>query len=323
MYTIKEAAARTGLSPSVIRAWERRYGIVRPLRSESGYRLYDDVAIGRLLAIRRLVETGWLPSEAARALSDGRVEPLLPTPVEPVGAELRRPVGEREVGSIGAAERAATIERFVGAAAAHDDEGVEAILDEIGTRGRFEAIVDELLLPAAAALGDAWASGRLDAGAEHAASAAVLRRLATAFQAAGDPRAGPPLLVGLPPGSRHELGALAFAVAARRRGLAVHYLGADVPIPSWIEAVERTAAWLAVVGVVTPDDRKPAIEVARALRRPGHDVLVGFGGASAPEPPAKATQIWLRLPERVVDAAAAVQELWRTRFGTRPSSDAR
>jgi len=323
MYTIKEAAVRTGLSPSVIRAWERRYGVVQPLRSQSGYRLYDDVAIGRLLAMRRLVETGWLPSEAARALSDGRVEPLLPAPVEPVGAELRHPGAERRAGSVSADERAATIERFVEAAAAHDDEGMEAVLDEIGARGRFEAIVDELLLPAAAALGDAWARGRLDSGAEHAASAAVLRRLATAFQAAGDPRTGPPLLVGLPPASRHELGALAFAVAARRRGLAVHYLGADVPISSWIEALERTAAWLAVVGVVTPDDRGPAIEVARALRRPGHDVLVAFGGAAAPEPPPNATGLWLRLPGRVVDAAALVQDLWRTRFGTGPSSDGR
>src|SRR5207342_3679553 len=66
MYTIKQAAARTGLSIPTIRAWERRYGVVSPTRTAAGYRLYDDAAIARLNAMRSLVETdGWRPSQAA------------------------------------------------------------------------------------------------------------------------------------------------------------------------------------------------------------------------------------------------------------------
>src|SRR4249919_896872 len=66
MYTIKQAAARTGLSIPTIRAWERRYGVVSPSRTPAGYRLYDDAAIARLNAMRSLVETdGWRPSQAA------------------------------------------------------------------------------------------------------------------------------------------------------------------------------------------------------------------------------------------------------------------
>jgi DNA-binding transcriptional MerR regulator len=313
MYTIKEAAARTGLSTTVIRAWERRYGVVRPARSRSGYRLFDDAAIGRLRAMRRLVEAGWLPSEAARAVAAGEVEVV----GEPSGNDDR--TGEPPSPPTPEAERRRIIEEFVRAAAGHDADRVEAILDEIGARGRFEAVVDTLLLPAAAALGDAWASGRLDAGAEHAASTAILRRLAAAFQAAGNERpSGPPLLAGLPPGSRHELGVLAFAVAARRLGLAVRYLGADVPVASWVEAVRRTGAWLVVLGVVTPSDREPAIETAESIRRSRPDVLVALGGASAPPPPADAPASWIRLPDRVVDAAAFVDARRRERFEVGP-----
>src|SRR4029079_60120 len=66
MYTIKQAATRTGLSIPTIRAWERRYGVVAPTRTAAGYRLYDDAAIERLAAMRSLVETdGWRPSQAA------------------------------------------------------------------------------------------------------------------------------------------------------------------------------------------------------------------------------------------------------------------
>ena len=52
MYTIKQAAIRSGLTIPTIRAWERRYGVVLPERTKSGYRLYDDDALDRLLAMR-------------------------------------------------------------------------------------------------------------------------------------------------------------------------------------------------------------------------------------------------------------------------------
>ena len=73
MFTIKQAAARTGLSVPIIRVWERRYGVVQPSRTPAGYRLYDDESIARLVAMRRLVaEEGWKPSQAAqRVLEPG------------------------------------------------------------------------------------------------------------------------------------------------------------------------------------------------------------------------------------------------------------
>src|SRR3712207_450395 len=55
MYTIRQAAARTGVPVSLLRAWERRYAIGRPTRTPAGYRLYDDEAIERLRTMRRLV----------------------------------------------------------------------------------------------------------------------------------------------------------------------------------------------------------------------------------------------------------------------------
>ena len=66
MYTIKQAAARSGLTVPTVRVWERRYGVVHPERTPSGYRLYDDAAIARLIAMRHLVEVqGIRPSQAA------------------------------------------------------------------------------------------------------------------------------------------------------------------------------------------------------------------------------------------------------------------
>src|SRR3954471_5843378 len=224
MYTIAEAARRSGVTVPVLRAWERRYGIVAPKRTASGYRLYDEDDIARVREIRRLVESGWSPSSAsARVVAEG---------VRARGDDQPEPAGDRASESPDP-----LIAAFLDAAVRLDQPGLARVLDEMFARGSFERVASDLLLPALDALGDAWASGRIGVAAEHTASHAVLRRLSAAFEAAGDPATGRgSVLVGLPPGARHELGALSFAVAARRAGLPVLYLGPDLPVDDWVRA---------------------------------------------------------------------------------------
>ena len=292
MYTIGEAAERAGLSVEVLRAWERRYGVVSPQRTESGYRLYDAATIERLRAMRRLVGDGWTPSAAAASLHDVADADLAataalprPTEAEPEGTELT--------------------ERFVLAAAAMDASALQAVLDEMGARASFEPMVDRYLFPALHALGEAWESGRVSVAAEHAASAAAARWLGAAYDAAGSPgNDRRPVLVGLPPGARHELGAMAHATAARRAGMAVVYVGADVPAADWVRAAQTTGASTAVIGVPTKADRKAARTVAGALARSVPAVNVVFGGAGATGMRARAV-----LAPGIRDAVRALQEL--------------
>jgi hypothetical protein len=87
------------------------------------------------------------------------------------------------------------------------------------------------------------------------------------------------VIVGLPPGARHEFGALAFAVAARRAGLPVAYLGADLPIDDWATAAEDAAA--ALIGIVIARDRGPAQQVADRLHAEHPALFIGAGGRAA------------------------------------------
>lgn len=296
MYTIKEASGRSGVGAPLIRAWERRYGVIAPVRTPSGYRLYDDATVDVLLAMRGLVATGWSASEAARAITAGEVA------VRPgAGGSASAIV---PAGQAAAVHRDQMIARFVAAAESASPSETESALDAIFASGSFEAVVDDVLLPAAGALGDAWASGRLSVAAEHAASAAVGRRLAAVFQGAGIP-ARPSVIVGLPPGSRHDLGALAFAAAIRRRGVGVLYLGQDVTIEGWIDVLARSHARAAVIGVVTSDDRPAATAVIDALIARSVPIIAVGGAASAG---LGAPEAVLVLPARVVEAAAVVAE---------------
>ncbi len=304
MYTIKQAAARSGLSVSTARAWERRYGIVHPKRTASGYRLYDDEAIDRLMAMRHLVEIeGIRPSQAADQLraSGADVADLVArarrwrdsTPA----AATASPTASRGSDLAGA---------FVEAARSLRVATMEDILDDTFASQRFETAVEDVVFPALRAVGDAWAAGTIDVAMEHAASETVRRRLARfydAIEASGDPD----VIVGLPPGGQHDIGALAFAIAARRRHLDVLYLGADVPLASWVTAADRSRARVAVIGVVNVTDVTAASDVVRALRASSRRPAVALGGPRAHQVDDDLGA--MVLPDQIEQAVAAVREL--------------
>ncbi len=313
MYTIKQASSRSGVPVQLLRAWERRYGIVDPARTDSGYRLYDDPAIARLRAMRRLIDDGWAPSTAAariRDLDDAAVDGLNGGAGEPARVAAAR--------STVAAEDLA--EAFVAAAGDLDEPELERILDDMFARGSFEQVATGLVMPALDKLGEAWQAGRIDVAAEHAAAGAVQRRLGMAFMAAGRPgRERKLVLVGLPPGARHDLGALSFATAARRAGIAVRYLGADLPVQDWLDAVQRTAAAAVVIGAVIASDVDPAERVGGAIRAADQRVVIAFGGRAASTVHLDGSAPAIALPDDILAAVEALRLALPTRTGARAS----
>jgi DNA-binding transcriptional MerR regulator/methylmalonyl-CoA mutase cobalamin-binding subunit len=306
MYTIKEASARSGVGIPLLRAWERRYGVVAPTRTPSGYRLYDEAAIDRLRAMRQLIADGWSAQQAAQRVLDSSAEELavLAHPIVPAGT-VSEPAEATERAAIDLSAADTLIARLLAAARSLDGAELEAALDETFGAARFEVAAERVVMPALRAIGDAWERGEVSVAGEHAASHAVLRRLAMAYEAAAAADAGRPVLVGMGPGSRHELGALAFAVAARRTGLPVLYLGPDLPPDSWTAAATGRDARAAVIGVPTRNDARRANEVFAALREACPDIVLAAGGREA----GRVAGAWgaLVLPESLFDAVGELR----------------
>jgi MerR family transcriptional regulator, light-induced transcriptional regulator len=309
MYTIKQASLRSGVSVPLLRAWERRYAVVEPVRSANGYRLYDDDAIARLRAMRALVEGGRTASQAAAELALSERATL-----------ERLAAGQGEDGSaewVAAATASALagslIPRFVTAAAALDEPAVERVLDEALAATSFEAAVTDVIFPALVEVGDAWARGDLDVSGEHAASSAVHRRLGAAFEAAGRAPGTPLVLVGMPAQAHHELAALAFATAARRGGLDAVYLGPDLPTDAWLHAAASSRVRAAVLGTVMGGDALAARETLLALRAAYPSLICAVGGRHADAARVDGT---MRLPDSL---PAAVLELRDALTGGRPA----
>ena len=151
MYTIKQAAELTSVPAATLRAWERRYAAPNPSRNESGYRLYDKGDVADILGLRTLVEAGWAPVEAARAIHSGVVKPESATASEL--ASFSWPDGQDT-----AAAEAFTA--FLKAAATLDSRALDESLDRGFALGPFELVVEGWLFPTLTALGDGWARPR-------------------------------------------------------------------------------------------------------------------------------------------------------------------
>ncbi|KAA1428710.1 MerR family transcriptional regulator [Nocardioides antri] len=289
MYTIKRAAEQVGVSTSTLRAWESRYGVGAARRTEAGYRLYDDRAVRALSLMQSLVAAGW----SVRAAAEETRQRMASGPA-------RDPEP--------AADDASDAEALVRAAETFDAPGLTRLLDRRFSAASFESVADAWLLPALRDLGTGWETGRVSVAGEHLVAHGVARRLAAAYDAAGSNPGAPTVVIGLPPGSRHELGILAFAAAARRAGLATTYLGADVPVSDWATAVASHPAAAAVLAVPMEADAAATEAAVEALgaRRPG--LLVAVGGAAQDRAPAGC----LRLGHEVGPGAALLaRELGR------------
>lgn len=269
MYTIKRTAELTSVGVATLRAWERRYGVVAPSRSEGRYRLYSDEDVRALTIMAALVNDGWTASEAAAET------------LRRVGGGGTLPLTAGNGGRGAAAPLHASLDELdelLDAASQLDVDRVGAVLDRALARDEFTVVAEQWLMPLLNAVGGAWADGRLTAAGEHLISYAVQRRLAGLYDAAARARTGPLVVLGLPPGSRHELGLLAFAVSARQAGLTTAYLGADLPVEDWQVAVSVRHAGGAVMSVPRLADVVPAQAVVDRLVEDTPGLVVAVGG---------------------------------------------
>ena len=141
VYTIKQAAQRTGIAIPTIRVWERRYGVVAPTRTAAGYRLYDEAAIARLQAMHHLVEReGWRPSQAAeriRSADDAELRTIAPTADDEPAGIPRSTTGNADA-----------VDAIVDGARRLDLRSIERTLDEAFAAQRFEGAMDTVVFPA-------------------------------------------------------------------------------------------------------------------------------------------------------------------------------
>src|SRR3954447_22839835 len=284
---IGELGRRVGVTPEVLRAWERRYGVLQPRRSRSGQRLYPPADEARVRAMLGHMEGGYSPAVAARlATAPAAVE------AEPAATA---PTAEP-------ADIAALSEELRGALHRLDEAGAEAALDRLLAAFALDTVLRDVVLPFLADLGERWARGTITVGQEHFATAVILGRL-HALGRGRDAGVGPRAVLACPTDERHELGLLCFALALRGRGWRVCYLGADTPTSAIASVAGQLDAELIVLGAVRAEPLVGAMGRLAPLAGERRRLCVGGRGAS----PAMAAALGAEeLPQDPVAAADLV-----------------
>lgn len=274
-HPIRVVAQRTGLTPDVLRAWEKRYGVVEPHRTETGQRLYTDADVERLRLLRQVTEAG---------RSIGRVAGLT---VAELGSlveedESHRQAADRaRVASVGE-DAAEQVRTALEAVEALEPGRLDSMLMHAAIRLGSGPFLERVAVPLMTEVGERWHRGELGVAAEHMTTAVVERVVGWLMRPWSEDGAGPIAVVGTPSGQRHQLGALLVAALAAEQGWRVVYLGADVPAGEIAAAAALRHARLVALSVVYPaGDEAVAKELRDLGGLLGDGIGLAVGGAAA------------------------------------------
>lgn len=273
---MKVVARRTGLSPDVIRAWEKRYEAVVPGRSQAGQRLYSDHDTERLVLLARAVGGGRRISDVA-GLSVEALQVLVQQDETAAAAAPTQVRARRATKTAGG-----HLQRCLAAVEALDEGALEAALSGAAVALSGPLLRIEVLLPLLREVGDGWRRGTLRIVHEHLVTAIVRSFLGALRNAQTVPQDAPELVATTPAGQLHELGALMTAASATEAGWRVTYLGPNLPAEEIAAAVEQKGARALTLSLVHPENDPRVHEELRRIRRyVGPSLLILIGGQAA------------------------------------------
>jgi DNA-binding transcriptional MerR regulator/methylmalonyl-CoA mutase cobalamin-binding subunit len=256
LFPISTVSKLTGINSITLRAWERRYDLVNPVRTDSGHRLYTQDDIDLINRVVGLLEKG---------MRIGQVKDEL------ISREGRRgtPGAEQGPWSDFQGRMTAAIIRF-------DEDSLELTYNEALSLYSVNEVTGKLLTPLLAQLGERWESGLGSIAEEHFFGLYLRNKLGARFHHRHRNNTGPRLMVACLPGELHEIGLLLFALAAHERGFRLVLLGANLPLQE-IPAAARQARCDAIVlsGSVEPSAEVLAADLGALTGETDLPVLVG------------------------------------------------
>ena len=311
LHKMRSVVRRTGFTPAVLRAWERRHGLLSPQRGPGGHRLYtqDDLAV--LVQVQRLLGRGCSIGEMAllgreallRGAEKTAPEPQRPGPETAVAPRLLEEIKDR----------------VVQAALNLDTEGLEHELDEAFSRVDPDRVIHEVIELSAKRLGLLWMEGRCSIASEHLATTIFIHRLRKLLDVAAHRTHDAPLvLFSCFPDETHQLGLLILAYHFTRRGARPCYLGPALPFEDLEGACGQVLPRAVMLSVTRPaiytTHRPRLIEL---LRRRAACISIFVGGQGAPQDDIEASEAGAQLAAGGEPEAHRIQALVNLAFRSR------
>ncbi|MBK6797596.1 MAG: MerR family transcriptional regulator [Acidobacteria bacterium] len=267
-YRIGAVSRLTGLSADVVRVWERRYGAIRPQRSDGGSRLYSDADIARLRRLRQAVEMGHAIGQVAK-LPESELDTL----------SSRNREAYSTIDETGDPYKQ-TISRFLEAVSRMDVVSADDEISRAATLYPPRVIVKSIVIPVLTEIGDRWAHRDFGIAQEHIATNLIRNLLSSLFRLYPPDASAETIVLATTSGERHEFGILTSALIAATRGWRVVYLGTELPANKIVRTARIVKARVLAISLVTQNPQAYEEMKTIAENMPSQ-TRVWVGGAEA------------------------------------------
>lgn len=219
-YPIRTLSELTGIPTTTLRAWERRYGLLKPARTPKGHRLYSSKDVELIKEISALLKSNHTISEAIRIIRDPDRSLIQPSPGEDHW------IGYQQ-------QMLKSIELF-------NDQKLDKMYNDALSIYPIDMVNEHVIVPILKTLGEQWQTREAGIAEEHFFSAFLRNKLGARFHHQSQGSRGKQILVACLPGEYHELGVLLYSIAAIGRGYRILYLGTNMPPQQIPVVVART-----------------------------------------------------------------------------------
>lgn len=257
-YPIRAISELTGVPTTTLRAWERRYGLLKPDRTAKGHRLYSGEDIDLVKEIVKLLKSNHTISEATRIVRNPELKTISSAEVEGHWAVYQRRMLK-------------SIENF-------NEQNLDTTYNEALSIYPVDMVTQEVILPVLSTLGERWQDREAGIAEEHFFSAFLRNKLGARLHHESHRSRGSKILVSCLPGEFHELGILLFCIAAIGHGYQILYLGNNMPPLQLLKVVERTDVSAILLSGTRADIWQDEVETELKKNIKSMKIPVMFGG---------------------------------------------
>ncbi|MGN6416392.1 MAG: MerR family transcriptional regulator [Pseudobacter sp.] len=266
LYHISELEQLSGIKATTIRVWERRYDLIRPGRTDTNIRMYDDDQVRKLLNVSTLLASGMKISSIAELNEH----------------ELHAAVSDLKNGDAEGDDTAlAFVNDMVGGMLELDEVACEKVYSAaIKKYGVFDAML-KVVYPFLQKIGLMWSVEDATPVQEHFASCLVRRKLLAATDMLTVRRKNrKTFILMLPPGEWHEIGLLFANYIIRSKGAVTIYLGQNVPYEQVPQILERTVVSHVLLFFTTRTEEDNLSDLRKRMQLP-RDISLLVAGSAA------------------------------------------
>lgn len=261
-YNIKAVSKKLGIQAGTLRAWERRYNIISPIRNDAGHRLYSDEHLSILKWLVQKTEQGFTISQAVELLEDGNTESHLES------RELNK-------------DRSHILaDEILEALLAFDENKAQELLNQTFSLFSIDKVVQEILAQLLVRIGELWEEEKITVAHEHFATAFLRSRIGMIFHTLPIDGYLPKVLAVCSTDESHELGLLIFTLYLRRKGFEVIYLGASIPEKDIETVLEDTDPSILFLSCTLMSNLPKCLNLIDRINEKHSDLTIGVGGGA-------------------------------------------